>query len=303
MLSKRLFSIVNLLDVASIRALRLTVILILTGALGISGGKAGASEEVDLYMVMTMAGVTAGSIKLSIHDQEDQTVSKLAMKSQGLFKLLTGYKSKATARSTSGPDWAPSMPLLYESTYETNSGERRVEIHYDDETGEVDAVGYWKRGEPRETKVPEALQSATVDPLTAMVRFRQWIRALRSTGEVQKVAVADSPRQAQILEVFDGRRRYRLMIEFLERVEVDYADGSVPALRFKVDLEALAGFGKNDMLANWSSEDAQRWIEVLVMDSDDPIPISMSTVGGSLKTTVSLRKVCTGEEDCEKVDG
>lgn len=278
----------------------LTVFLV---AFALVAQKARAAEELDLYMVMSMAGITAGSIKLSIDDQESETVSRLAMKSQGLFKLLTGYKSEATARSTGGQAATLPMPISYDSTYETKSGERRVEIRYDDDTGEIDALGNWKRGKPRKAKVPAAMQLATVDPLTAMVRFRQWIRDLRTERGVQKIAAVEAAPKIQILEVFDGRRRYRLEIDLIERTAVDHAGSRIPAMRFKVDLETLAGFSKDDMLANWSGSDGQRWIEVIVTDDDNPIPISLTTIGGSLETSVYLRKICEGGDKCTKVKG
>lgn len=265
--------------------------------------KAEASDELELYMVMTMTGLTAGSIKLSIEDQGSQTVSKLTMKSQGFFKFLTGYKSKAKALSTGSIDGASSMPITYDSTYETNDSERRVEIRYDDETGEIDKLGSWKRGEPRKPKVSAALQSATIDPLTAMIRFRHWISDLRNGSEGQKVSAIKPAVKRTAFDVFDGRRRYRLDIELLERQKIRHAGRRVPALRFKVEMEALAGFSKNDMLAGWSSENGQRWIEVIITDDENPVPISMSTIGGGLKTSVHLRKICNGKDRCEKVDG
>lgn len=265
--------------------------------------RAGASEKLDLHMVMTMAGVTAGTIKLSIDEQETQTVSSISMKSQGLFKFLTGYESLATAESADGVDGASPMPISYELTYETNNGERRVEIRYDRESGDIDTLGNWRKGKPRDSKVPAALQAATVDPLTAMVRFRHWIRELRAEGGFQKIGAVEPAPKTRNLEVFDGRRRYRLEIDLLERIEIDHAGSRVPALRFRVDLETLAGFGRNDMLANWSSENGQRWIEVIVTDDDRTLPISMSTIGGSLKTTVYLRKICDGRDSCTKVSG
>lgn len=288
----------------SAMAFRFVAIMVLMMALaGPITGKAKASDELDLYMVMTMAGVTAGSIKLSIDDRESETVSKLAMKSKGLFKFLTGYKSKATARSTGGADGVSPMPMSYDSTYETKSGERRVEIRYDDETGDIDSLGNWKRGKPRKTKVPAGMQSATVDPLTAMVRFRHWIRQLHGDGAIQRIDATEPIAKLQSFDVFDGRRRYRLQISLLERLEVDHGGSRVPAFRFKVALQTLAGFSKRDMLANWSSEDGQRWIEVIVTDDANPVPISMTTIGGSLKTSVYLRKICNGEDVCTKIDG
>ena len=272
-------------------------------AVGPIAEKAEASDEVDLYMVMTMAGFTAGSIKLSIEDQEIETVSRLAMKSQGFFKFLTGYKSKSKAHSTGSVDDMPPMPISYDSSYETKKTERRVEIRYDIKTGEIDKLGSWKYGEPRKSKVPAALQSATADPLTAIVQFRHWIRELRGESWFQKVGAIKAASKSKVLDVFDGRRRYRLEIDLLQRKEVRHAGRDVPALRFKVELQALAGFSKNDMLASWSSEDGQRWIDIIVTDDENPVPISMKTVGGSLETSIYLRKICHGDKKCRKIKG
>lgn len=262
-----------------------------------------ASDKLNLHMVMTMAGVTAGSVKLSIDEDETETVSKLAMKSQGLFKFLTGYKSKSEARSSAGADGKSPLPISFNSSYETNKTDRQVEIRYDDETGEISTLGSWKRGEPRKSKVPADLRSATVDPLTAMIRFRHWIRELRGQDGVHNIAAGLPEAKSKLLDVFDGRRRYRLAIELLERKDVRLGDDRVPALRFKVDMTAMAGFSKKDMLANWSSEDGQRWIEVIVTDDEDPVPISMSTVGGTLETNIYLRKICRSGQNCVKIKG
>lgn len=279
----------------------LGILAFLAFAFSSSPNQAASAEELDLHMVMTMAGVTAGAIKLSVDERDSQTISKLSMKSQGLFKLLTGYKSRATAHSSASPDASLPMPVRYDSTYETKSGERRVEICYNGETGDIGALGNWKRGKPRKSKVPAALQAGTVDPLTAMVRFRHWIRELHGDDGLKPIGSVEAIANAQILDVFDGRRRYRLAIELLDRLSTSHGGKSVPAFRFKVNLETLAGFSESDMLASWSSEDGQRWIEVIVTDEADPIPVSMSTIGGSLKTTVDLRKVCKGDDGCKKV--
>jgi len=286
--------------------IRKTVILALAmmiAALGPFVDEAVASDDLDLYLTLTMAGVTAGSIKLSVDDQDVQTVSKLALKSQGVFKFLTGYKSKATARSHLGDDGRSPLPISYDATNRTRKSKRRVEIRYDSETGEIASFEQWKRDNPEKSKVPAAMRLATVDPLTAMLRFRHWIQELHGHDDGDAASGARSIVGTKVLDVFDGRRRYRLDIDLLERVKVPYNGSDAPAYRFKVELQAIAGFGKNDMLANWSSEEGNRWIEVIVTDSDNPVPISMATIGGGLKTTIDLRKICHGEDTCTKVSG
>jgi len=251
-------------------------------------GNAGEVEPMDLHLVMSMAGVTAGSLKLSIDPDGDQIESSLRMKSSGLFKLLTGYKSRAEAKSAPGLNGKGPIPVSYDSTYETRKTERKVEIRYDAGNGEITGLQSWKRGKPRKSGVPQDLWSETVDPLTAVLQLRHWI-------------VDGAEAEGRTFEVFDGRRRYRLTAELLDRPNVELDDHERPALRFKVEMEPLAGFNKKDMLADWASEDGSNWIELVVTDDDNPLPISLTTIGGTLETRVYLRKVCIGDHGCTKV--
>lgn len=275
-------------------------------ALGVSmasvSPRAEALEPTELYLVMSMAGVTAGSLRLKIDPADGEITSSLKMKSQGFFKFLTGYKSRAEARSKSASDGVEPKPVSYDSTYETKKSERKVLIRYDPEDGSITGLETWKRGKPRKSKVPEGLRLDTVDPLTAMLQLRHWIGELRDeqTGKIN--IAADEASVSRAFEIFDGRRRYRLNAELLERLPIDFDGEDRPALRFKILMEPLAGFSSKDMLANWASEDGKRWIELIITDEDNPLPVSMITQGGTLKTTVYLRKVCIGEARCSKID-
>ncbi len=264
--------------------------------------QAEALEPTELYLVMSMAGVTAGSLRLKIDQANGEVASSLKMKSQGFFKFLTGYKSRAKARSKPASDGIEPMPVSYDSTYETKKSERKVLIRYDPESGSITGLESSKRGKPRKSKVPEELRLDTVDPLTGMLQLRHWVRELRE-GRVVKAAVAGEEASAsRAFEIFDGRRRYRLNAKLLERLHIDFDGEDRPALRFKVRMEPLAGFSSKDMLANWASEDGKRWIELIITDEDNPLPVSITTKGGTLKTTVYLRKVCIGEARCSKID-
>lgn len=258
-------------------------------------------EPMDLHLVMSMAGVTAGSLMLSIDPKEDRIESLLKMKSRGLFKFLTGYKSRAEGRSTPGLDGEEPMPVSYDSTYETKKTERKVKIRYDADDGEITDLQSWKRGKPRKSKVPENLRTKTADPLTAVLQVRHWVREIREGGSVEGNTTGDVEASSRSFDIFDGRRRYRLDAELLERKQITFDGKKKPAFRFKVRMDPLAGFGKKDMLANWASEDGKRWIELIVTDDDNPLPVSLKTKGGTLQTTVYLRKVCMSERGCNKV--
>ncbi|MGI9420953.1 MAG: DUF3108 domain-containing protein [Geminicoccaceae bacterium] len=254
----------------------------------------------DLHLVMSMAGVTAGSLMLSIDPKDDRIVSLLKMKSKGLFKFLTGYKSRAEGQSTPGLDGEGPMPVSYDSTYETKKTERKVLIRYDTADGRITDLQSWKRGKPRRSKVPEDLRLETTDPLTAVLQVRHWVREIREGLPGDAAATGNVETASRRFEIFDGRRRYRLDAELLERTHIAFDGKNTPVFRFKVRMEPLAGFSKKDMLANWASEDGKRWIELVVTDDDNPLPVSLQTKGGSLKTSIRLRKICRGERGCNK---
>ncbi|MDH3661214.1 MAG: DUF3108 domain-containing protein [Alphaproteobacteria bacterium] len=263
------------------------------------GAKAETLRPMDLHLVMSMGGLTAGSLMLSIDPKDDRIESVLKMKSQGLFKFVTGYKSRAEAKSTPEINGKGPMPVSYDTTYETKNTERKVSIRYDAGDGQITDLKTWKRGKPRKSKVPEELRLETIDPLTAVLQLRHWIREMR---EAETGKIGENVSDSRAFEIFDGRRRYRLSAELLSRRRVTFDGEKTPALRFKVLMEPLAGFSKKDMLANWASEDGKRWIEMVVTDDDDPLPISLTTKGGTLKTSVYLRKVCINGAKCRKVD-
>lgn len=283
----------------NIRTLGILALLLLCLAPG--KGRADTLEPMDLHLVMTMAGVTAGSLMLSIDPKEDGVESILKMKSRGLFKLLTGYKSRAEAMSTLGVDGSGPMPVSYDSTYETKKTERKVLIRYDAADGEIIDLQSWKRGKPRKSRVPEDLRQATIDPLTTVLQLRHWIGEIR-TPRPDDVALTEEASAERTFEIFDGRRRYRLDAELLDRRTITFDGERSPALRFKVNMMPLAGFSSKDLLANWASDDGANWIELIVTDDANPLPVSLTTKGGTLATTVYLRKVCQGDGSCKKVD-
>ncbi len=250
--------------------------------------RAEPAKRLDLRMVMYVAGLTAGKMKLSIDINDDDAATSLRLKSKGMVKMITGYKGKSEARTTL-PEKAWPVPISYDSAYETKKYDRRIEIRYSPDNGAITDLQTWKRGEPRTTNVPEDLWAATIDPLTAILHIRHWILALRQDQ-------ATSGQQA--FEVFDGRRRYRLNAGIIKQDHIRLGGKDLPVFRVKVVVEPLAGFSSKDMLASWSSESGDRWIELVITDDDNPIPLSLETRGGTLKTSIFLEEVCDGKDSC-----
>lgn len=245
-------------------------------------------KQVDVHMFMSIAGLTVGSIKLSTDVEKDTVTSGMKLRSQGLMKWITGYKGQSEAKSTlPSTNWP--MPISYLSTYETKRFDRKIVINYSPDAGDITDFRTWKRGKPQESKIPEQMRLETIDPLTAMIQLRRWIEMVRAEP---------STPSTRTFEIFDGGRRYRLDAEIQERIEVKLRRRPVPAFRLKVKMTPMAGFNSKDLLANWSSEDGKRWIEVIISDDDNPIPFSLKTIGGSLETKIWLHKICTDGDKC-----
>ncbi len=273
------------------RFISAVIVICLTACLSLPA-LAESVKNVELRMVMYLGGITAGKMKLSVDFNDQDATTMLNLKSKGVVKMMTGYKGSSQAK-TILPDKAWPVPISYDSAYKTNKYDRKIEIRYNQNDGEIVNLQTWKRGEPRNSGIPKELQQATIDPLTTILHFRHWILALRNNPTIAS---------EKTFEVFDGRRRYRLNASILDREQTRFGGRVLPVFKLKVMMEPLAGFSKRDMLANWSSEDGDRWIELTITDDDSPVPLLLETIGGTLKTSIYLTEVCNGGDRCMEFD-
>ncbi len=252
------------------------------------GTAAGPARSLDLRLGMSYAGVPVGKLRIQIALSGSQAKTQLDMESRGLAAMLTGYQGSATAQTHLAADGAP-RSLRYDTFEETKRYNRKRVIRYDPATGGVLDVKSWKRGKLGQSKVPPQLWQGTTDPLTALLGMRHWLQAATKGG----------PRETA-LEVFDGGTRYTLRAELLEHTEVERGGRSLPVFHLKVRLVPIAGFNPRDTLGNWASEGEDRWIEVLLLDRAEPVPLLIRTRGGRLASTIELESLCTGSggDDC-----
>ena len=233
---------------------------------------AGASETYRLDAEMRFLGTTVGRVELEAATEGDERAQRLAMTTTGLVERLTGFEGELTARSRLG-EGVP-RALAFRSFTATDRATREARVRYDG-AGRVVEVATFKRGEPRGTEVPQALQNGTIDPLTALAAVRGWIDAAR----------ADVPTETE-LAIFDGRRRYDLHVQLVDRRVAPFASGPTPILEVRLRSEPLAGFDE--------AEDARRPITVLMSDDELLVPLIMRTeVMGDLTAALYTTRVCT----------
>ncbi|MGI9436507.1 MAG: DUF3108 domain-containing protein [Geminicoccaceae bacterium] len=270
------------------RFLALTLLSCLTCLSSVS--MAGSSKQVDVRMIMYLAGFTAGTVDLSVKLNDVDAVSSMQTKSTGFIKMLTGYKGKSEAHSALIEGGWP-KPISYGSDYFIRKSEKKFQIKYSPSGDDITDLRLFERGEPRDSKVPENMRPATIDPLTAILQLRRWVLAMRNDP-----ATARTHR----FEIFDGGRRYQLNAQVLDRLRARFGGKSIPAFRIKVKMKPMAGFNKNDMLTTWSDGNDDRWIELYVTDDDNPVPLSIQSKGSGFKTTLVLKQVCTNGGSCRK---
>jgi hypothetical protein len=138
--------------------------------------------------------------------------------------------------------------------------------------------------------VPPELRSGARDPAGAILAgLSQLDRLLDQSGTC-------TAREA----VFDGRRRYNLVLDHLGQDVIernDYSPFSGPALRCQVKIERIAGFRRNPKSMRWRrSEGTTLWIG-RVFANFPPVPVRMEleTVFGGFRAYLVRATLTEGD--------
>jgi len=228
--------------------------------------------DATLEAEMRFMGMSVGTVELEIASEGERQAQRLAMATTGLVERLTGFRGELKSESRNGGDRP--APLAFDSFTRTDRATRQVEIRYDDD-GRVVDLATFKRDKRQDSEVPEALRHDTVDPLTALSVVRGWLHGVR-----------DDVPASTVVPVFDGRRRYDLVVDYVDRRVATFASGPTPVLEARLETRAIAGFDEE--------ADGQRAITILLSDDEVLAPLVMRTdVMGDLSAALYTRRVCT----------
>lgn len=231
------------------------------------------TRDYRLEAEMRFLGMSVGAVELEADADGDERAQRLAMATTGLVERLTGFRGELSARSRAA-EGLPA-PLSFRSFTATDRATREVELRYDG-SGRVVDLATFKRGEPEGSEVPEAMRDDTLDPLTALAAVRDWIVEVRNEAPARTT-----------LPIFDGRRRYDLEVELVERRVARFASGRTPVLEVRLQSRPIAGFDERS--------DGTRAITVLMSDDDLVVPLVMRTeVMGDLTAALYTTRVCAG---------
>lgn len=227
---------------------------------------------------MRFSGVTLAELALTVAPGAGVTDSRLAVEGKGLVTLLGPSFTRMAARSrTAGGDPAPQR---FEAQQQKPDRYREALVRWAAD-GAVAEASEVKNGRKRPSEVPDGELAGTVDPLTALLRLRDWIAAPSTVAEA-------TTRE----RVFDGRKRFDLEARRLP----DGEDGAGrPVHRIAARVLPVYGLDERDSYVSWPDRPA-RWFEVLIAADGSYAPLAVRENGAAI---IELTRDCMREPGCQ----
>ena len=242
--------------------------------LGLSPAPVSAGQVTALYQAY-WAGLPAGEIRLTLDDDGGGYRDQIAIRTEGLPRLVTRFQGDATSEGRFG---APQpTPLRYEAHYDLRKGRnRRLSMHFAGRAGAVVA----ERGPADTSKKPplaERFRTNVLDPLSALSAIRDHLRH----GE----------RGEFLVPVYDGARRFDV------RVTVLPTHGGDGPLQLQLTLAPIAGF-KGETSDDGDPDNAPRPVALTMSDDPQLLPLSMKVTLYYMPLVVQLSRRCDAAASC-----
>jgi hypothetical protein len=258
---------------AAVRGLSALLIVI-----AIPGSRQAAAEEIVALYSAYWAGLPAAHIRLTLRDGGPGYRDQIEISTEGLPHLFTRFRATATAEGSLASD-RPAEPVRYLANYDLRKRrDSRVSIQFVRRIGGVIA----ERG-PDDTghKPPlaERFRSDAVDPLSALERIREALRAAR-------------PGARFTIPVYDGARRFDVVGRLVPKQEA-----SNGVLRAELTLRPIAGF-KGETSEDGDPDDAPRKVELTVTDDARRLPLSITVPVFFMPLVVQFDRLCAAPDPC-----
>ena len=260
----------------------------LLGSLPAGHAVAGSDQPVELRYRFTWAGVPLAELGLRHVVTGAVYQTEVAIRTIGVADQLLGYRAfaHATGRYQEPDGFAASR---FRSASRSYRKSRRILVRFDRETGDVIELELTRRGEPDRSKVPEALQKAVVDPLTAVLQMRD---RLATAGDLDGYTAA----------VFDGRRRFDAEAKVTGRHRAEIAGRSQPVIELEIGLTWIAGANADDIDQAEAGDNRLR-LKLLLSDDERLLPLQLSTMDSLLTATAEILPECLRPDGCPPVSG
>ncbi len=244
-----------------------TIICLVIGAFSTV---AHAQGRLKANYTISMTGVSIGHIAWSVTIGEARYTTSANGKASGVLSVLVNGEGAVDTRGNI--DDGRMAPRFFTSNITDDEGKSELRLSFDDGVAK-DLIA---QAQQRTDRVPvtDAHRHGVVDPLTAM---------LIPTGNDALASVNCN----RALQIFDGRRRYDLVLSFkrIDKIKVDrsYSGG---ALVCGVILQPIAGYRADSMLVKYVAgrRDMELWFAPISDTSFmAPIRVLMPTLIGKLE--------------------
>jgi hypothetical protein len=238
-------------------------------------GRADAGEATALYQAY-WAGLPAGEIRLTLHDDAALYSDRITISTTGLPQLVTRFHGVATSEGALAPGHGP-VPRRYEARYDLRkSRDRRLIMQF----ASVSAGSIAERGPGDTSKKPplaEKFRTNVLDPLSALNAIRDELRrGARSTFSVP---------------VYDGARRFDVRVRVQPRKPGD------SARHLELTLAPIAGF-KGETSEDGDPDDAPRPVDLTISDDDRLMPLRMRVSLYYMPLVVEMIRWCKSATEC-----
>jgi hypothetical protein len=238
-----------------------------------------AAEDIIASYSAYWAGLPAAKIRLTLRDRGAGYRDEIEIATEGLPRLLSRFRAIATAEGSLAED-RTAKPSRYLASYDLRKRrDSRVSMRFVRCTGGIVA-----EREPEDTSrkppLAETFRKDSVDPLTALERLREALRAGR-------------PGRPFSIPVYDGARRFDIVGRTLPN---NRADGT---LRAELTLRPIAGF-RGETSEDGDPDDAPRKVELVVTDDARVLPLSITVPVFFMTLVIRFEELCPTAASCSK---
>lgn len=258
----------------------------LAGAIGIAmsavtmTAERAAAEDVAALYAAYWAGLPAARIRLTLRSASPGYRDQIEISTEGLPYLFTRFRATASAEGRLVTD-GRAEPVHYAAAYDLRKRhDRRVSMQFVRRSGGTVA----ERGSDDTSRKPplaESFRNNAVDPLSALERIREALRATRPGGSFT-------------VPVYDGARRFDVVGRTLPRNNA--SDG---ILRAELTLRPIAGF-KGETSEDGDPDDAPRKVELTVTDDARMVPLSITVPVFFMPLVVQFQRLCAASDPCSE---
>lgn len=234
------------------------------------------ADDVSALYAASWAGVPAGELRLTLHDEPAGYRYELAIRTEGLARLTTHLRALAVGSGRIMEGALP-LPSRFDAHYDLRKRRDRILSIAFAAAGDATLAERGTGDTSRKPQLAEPFRRNVLDPLGVLAAIRQQVR--------QHAAAFAIP-------AYDGARRFDVIGRVTPKER-----GDDRVLHVALTLRPIAGF-KGETSEDGDPDSAPRPVELTLTDDARLMPATMTVPVYYLPLTVELTRWCTTAQPC-----